>query len=145
MAGSPEQNVKRNRLWYFVAGCVVVALGLSSRRYAAFLPEVLARYSGDTLYATMIFVGFGFLFPRLRSLRVAIVSLIFCYAIELSQLYHAPWIDDMRHTRAGGLVLGYGFLWSDILCYTVGVVLGLLVEIGIRRRPDRGRRAGSPD
>ena len=136
------QNVKRNRLWYFVAGCIVVALGLSSRRYATLLPDVLARYTGDTLYATMIFVGIGFLFPRWRSLRVAVVSLIFCFAIELSQLYHAPWIDNVRHKQVGGLVLGFGFLWSDLLCYTAGVALGLLVEIGMMKLQDRNRTVG---
>ena len=46
-----------------------------------------------------------------------------CYAIEGSQLCHAPWIDTIRHTRLGALVLGYGFLWSDIICYTVGAAL----------------------
>jgi hypothetical protein len=120
----------------------VVALGLSSRRYATLLPEFLALYTGDTLYATMIFVGIGFLFTRWRSLRVAVVSLIFCYAIELSQLYHAPWIDNVRHTRVGGLVLGFGFLWSDLLCYTAGVALGLLVEIGMMKLQDRKRSVG---
>jgi len=133
--------VRRNRLWYFVAGCLVVALGLSSRRYAALLPEILARYTGDTLYATMTFVGFGFLFPRWRSLSVAVVSMIFCYAIELSQLYHAPWIDCLRHTLVGGLVLGFGFLWSDLLCYTAGVTLGLLAEIAIMKTSHRNRPA----
>jgi hypothetical protein len=136
--------VRRNRFRYFVAGCLVVALGLCSRRYAALLPEVLARYAGDTLYATMVFIGFGFLFPQWRSLRVAMVSLIFCYAIELSQLYHAPWIDGLRHTRVGGLVLGFGFLWSDLLCYTLGVMLGLCFETAISKFTARSRGAESP-
>jgi hypothetical protein len=26
------------------------------------------------------------------------------------------------------LILGHGFLWSDLICYTVGGVLGWLVE-----------------
>ena len=134
--------MRRNRLGYFVAGCVVVALGLSSRRYGDLLPEFLARYAGDTLYATMIFVGFGFLFPRWRSFRVAVVSLIFCYAIEVSQLYHAPWIDAIRDTRVGGLVLGYGFLWSDLLCYTLGVILGFALELAVRKTLARRRGAG---
>ena len=136
-------NVRRNRLGYFVASCVVVALGLSSRRYGALLPEFLARYAGDTLYATMFFIGFGFLFPRWQSLRVAVVSLMFCYAIEVSQLYHAPWIDTIRRTRLGGLVLGYGFLWSDLLCYAAGVTLGLVLELAISRTRNRRRGAES--
>ena len=48
--------------------------------------------------------------------------------VELSQLYHAPWIDSIRETTLGGLILGFGFLWSDTACYTVGVGLGVLLE-----------------
>jgi hypothetical protein len=88
----------------------------------------------------IIFIGLGFLSPRWRSVPKAMVSLLFCYAIELSQMYHAPWIDDLRHTRAGGLVLGYGFLWSDLLCYTLGVTLGLLFEIALGKRHARKQR-----
>ena len=47
----------------------------------------------------------------------------------MSQLYHAPWIDSIRHTTLGGLILGYGFLWSDLACYAVGVGLGVVIEI----------------
>lgn len=32
-----------------------------------------------------------------------------CFLIECSQLYHAPWIDDIRAVPLGGLILGYGF------------------------------------
>ena len=56
------------------------------------------------------------------------VALSFSYLIEVSQLYHAPWIDSIRATTLGGLVLGFGFLWSDIACYTVGVTLGFWVD-----------------
>lgn len=76
----------------------------------------------------MVFFGFGFWFIRWSTNRVALTALLFSYAIEISQIYHAPWIDAVRHTRPGGLVLGYVFLWSDIACYTVGVSLGWLVE-----------------
>ncbi len=61
-----------------------------------------------------------------------------CYGLgvadELLQLYHAPWIEAIRKTRIGGLALGFGFLWSDIICYAVGItvayVLIRLIERG---------------
>lgn len=53
---------------------------------------------------------------------------MFSFAIEFSQLYHSPWIDSLRNTRVGGLVLGYGFLWSDLVSYTVGIGVGVLIE-----------------
>ena len=53
----------------------------------------------------------------------------FSVAVEVSQLYHAPWIDSIRHTTLGGLILGFDFLWSDLVCYAVGVGLGVLVDV----------------
>ncbi len=49
------------------------------------------------------------LFPKTETKKLAFISLMFCYGIEASQLYHAEWIDSMRATTLGGLVLGYGF------------------------------------
>jgi hypothetical protein len=54
--------------------------------------------------------------PTLRLAGRASIALAFAWAIELSQLYHAPGIEALRHTRLGGLVLGFGFLWSDLVC-----------------------------
>src|SRR5687768_1735883 len=106
--------MKRNRYLYFILACVVVVLGLASRRHSAVLPSFLAEYAGDTLWATMLFLGIGLMAAKSSTIRVAIAALVVSYAVELSQLYHASGIDSVRDTRIGGLVLGYGFLWSDI-------------------------------
>ncbi len=92
------------------------------------MPAFVHDYVGDVLYAVMMFFGFGFLFPKSPTIKIAALALGFCVAIEISQLYHAPWIDAIRHTRIGGLILGFGFLWSDLVCYLVGVCIGLMVE-----------------
>jgi hypothetical protein len=48
------------------------------------------------------------------------LAMTFSVLIELSQLYDVPWIDSIRHTPLGGLVLGFGFFWSDFTCYALG-------------------------
>jgi len=126
--------MKRNRPIYLLGCCIWIALGLASRRFAQGLPDFVALYAGDTLWALMIFTGFGFLFTRWPTRRVFILALLFCYTVETSQLYQSPWIDSLRDTRLGGLMLGYGFLWSDIACYTVGVSLGGLLEMFVMKR-----------
>jgi hypothetical protein len=35
----------------------------------------------------------------------AAISLAFAFLVEISQFYHAPWIDSIRQTTLGGLVL----------------------------------------
>ncbi|ETT83386.1 DUF2809 domain-containing protein [Bacillus mycoides] len=127
-------NTKRNRLLYAVFTIVVIILGLSSRKFAFALPDLLNDYLGDALWALMIFAGFGFLFPKIETKKLAFISLIFCYGIEISQLYHAEWIDSIRATTLGGLVLGYGFLWSDLVAYTIGVGVGMLGEFMLRKK-----------
>ncbi|QBP91127.1 DUF2809 domain-containing protein [Bacillus mycoides] len=127
-------NTKRNRLLYVMFTIVVIILGLSSRKFAFALPDLLNDYLGDALWALMIFVGFGFLFPKIETKKLAFISLIFCYGIEISQLYHAEWIDSIRATTLGGLVLGYGFLWSDLVAYTIGVGVGMLGEFVLRKK-----------
>ena len=51
------------------------------------------------------------------------------FAVEFSQLYQAGWINAVRETHLGALVLGRGFLWSDLACYTAGVGAGWLAEL----------------
>lgn len=121
--------MKRSRLIYLMAAIAVVVLGLSSRKYSRVLPEFLVSYAGDTLWALTAFLGVGMLFHRWSTLRVCVTSLLFAFAIELSQLYHSPWVDQIRRTMVGGFILGYGFLWSDLFCYVVGISIGSTLEV----------------
>ncbi|MGA4496363.1 DUF2809 domain-containing protein [Bacillus bombysepticus] len=127
-------NTKRNRVVYALFTIVVIILGLSSRKFAFALPHLLNDYLGDALWELMIFTGFGFLFPKTETKKLAFISLMFCYGIEASQLYHAEWIDSIRATTLAGLVLGYGFLWSDVVAYTIGVGVGILCEVIFRKK-----------
>lgn len=120
----------RSRLLYAAMIALTVAAGLVSRSsLAAHLPDFVAIYAGDTLWALMLFLVIGFVFPRARPAVVAAWTLGLAFAVEFSQLLQAGWINAMRDTRIGALVLGHGFLWSDLVCYTVGVGAGWLVEL----------------
>jgi hypothetical protein len=127
----------RPRWRYAGAVAATIIAGLASRRYAAHLPWWLAKNAGDALYATMVFWGFGFLAPRAATSRVALAAVAFCFAIEATQLYHAPWIDAVRETTPGRLVLGQGFHAFDLVCYVIGVGLGVALELGLRGRARR--------
>ncbi len=120
---------RRDPLVQIILIALASVLGIGSRRYAHALPGLLAAYAGDTLWALAAFLGVGLILPRAPTRTVAMLAMSFFVAIELSQLYHAPWIDSIRHTTLGGLILGFGFLWSDLACYAVGVGFGVFVEI----------------
>lgn len=119
-------DMQRNRLLYFALTLITIATGLFSR--SSYIPEFIYPYAGDILYATMFFFVFGFLFPKLSTHKVAAISILLCYGIEFLQLYQADWIENIRGYKIGGLVLGHGFLWSDLVCYSIGGRFGWLIE-----------------
>lgn len=124
-----RQMTRRHRLRYAIAVVVVIVAGLLSRcPLAAHWPDFLQMYAGDTLWALALFLSLGLIFAKTPTAIVAILSLATAYGIELSQLYQAPWINRLRDTTLGALVLGFGFKWTDLLCYTAGVALGAATE-----------------
>lgn len=113
----------KSRLIYLILIITTVAIGLLSRHFKA-----VPLFVGDILWALMVYFIIRLLFIN-RSLQfITVVSLLLCYAVEFSQLYKAPWLNNIRHTTLGHLVLGEGFLWSDLLCYTIGVGIGWLMD-----------------
>lgn len=123
----------RTRIIFFLCAVAVTVVGLASRRYQAVLPVFVGEYSGDTLWALMLFLLVSAWLAGRTVMSRATISLVLAFLVEISQLYHAPWIDGIRNTTLGGLVLGFGFLWTDLVCYTVGIIIGAVAECGLRR------------
>ncbi|WP_404330387.1 DUF2809 domain-containing protein [Mesobacillus maritimus] len=120
----------KGRIFYFAAVVLSILLGLASRRYGEFLPVFVADNAGDMLWAMMVYFGLRFLLVHKRPTHSIWLSIIFCYGIELSQLYQAEWINFIRSTALGALVLGKGFLMVDLVRYTVGIIIATLLDIG---------------
>ncbi len=76
----------RNRPTYLALVIVIITLGLFSR--SSFLPLMMkggfiATYAGDTLWAAMVYFMVCVAFPKWSALKIAIVALSFCFAIEI--------------------------------------------------------------
>ena len=116
--------MQKSHLTYLALIIITILLGLLSRHING-----VPLFIGDILWGLMVYFIVRFLFINQSIKWVTIASLLFCYAIEFSQLYQAPWINNIRHTVIGGLVLGETFVWSDLLCYAVGIGIGILVNV----------------
>ncbi|HYH96275.1 DUF2809 domain-containing protein [Hyalangium sp.] len=113
----------RSRWQLLLPLLLLPVLGLGSRSGAAWLPSFVSAYAGDTLWTMMMYVSLLFVWPRLSLSQAAGWALAISFAVELSQMYRAPWIDAVREHRLGALFLGRGFLESDLVCYSVGALL----------------------
>jgi hypothetical protein len=122
---------KINRIAYFILVVITIILGILSRKF-----DIIPNFVGDTLYAVMIYFGMRFIFVS-RNNKIAIFfALLFCYCIEFQQIYRADWIVQIRRTSIGHYVLGQGFLWSDLGCYTIGVFVAYLVDSILIKTPN---------
>lgn len=122
----------RSRAWWALLILVIIASGLFVR--SSWVPQgFFSKYAGDALWALVVFLGWGFLASRATTFRIAALAILFSILIECSQLYHAPWIDWLRTTIPGRLILGTTFAWADLAAYLVGILAGILGEKQARR------------
>ncbi|MBS1532961.1 MAG: DUF2809 domain-containing protein [Bacteroidetes bacterium] len=116
----------RQRIKYFLITCCIVVLGLLSRHFTIF-----PLWIGDVLWATMIYFILRFFLLKAPIRKIALISIVVSYAIEFSQLYQAEWIDNLRHTFLGRMILGETFFWGDLVSYTAGILIGICIEVWV--------------
>ncbi len=121
-------NTRRNARIYWLMMLVIIALGLPSRTMQAHLPSWYVQYFGDYLWAMLLFFGFALILQKSNTLQVAMTTLVFTYCIEISQLFHPPWLEYLRSIKLFALLLGYNFLWADLVTYALGIFTGALIE-----------------
>ena len=108
----------KKRLQYTIDVIALIALGLLSRRING-IPDAC----GDALWAMMVFCCWRFVLVSRPLKTVAVVALITSFLVEFSQILSFDWLVRLRSTFLGHMLLGQGFLWIDLLAYTIGVII----------------------
>lgn len=132
----PPQDGRRLRPALVRAGiaAAIVLLGLATRRTPERFPGFVAEYGGDALWAALVYVLLSIVRPRASVWRLAFAAATVAFVVEGSQLLEWDWLNTLRATRLGALVLGQGFLWSDLPSYTMGVAIAAAVDALLRER-----------
>lgn len=113
----------KKRILYIITTVIIIILGLLSREIKG-----IPLFMGDIFWAMMVFFILSIIFYNKNSSFLFILSVIITYIIEVTQLYHRPWIDNFRRTSIGHILLGQGFLWSDLAAYLVGIIIGYFIK-----------------
>lgn len=116
------------RITYISTVIITILLGLASRKFSHLLLLFVAQNAGDVLWAMMVYFGLRFLLVRTSLLTAILLSFLFSFGIEFSQLYQANWINQMRGTVLGALILGKGFLAVDLIRYATGILIGTVLD-----------------
>ncbi|WP_042146643.1 DUF2809 domain-containing protein [Paucisalibacillus sp. EB02] len=125
---SENPDYRYLKIVYGIAIIITILFGLASRKYGYHLPEFIANHSGDALWAMMVYFGFRLFLVRGNMIKVVILSFLFSYGIEFSQLYQEEWINQIRSHSLGALILGRGFLFIDLVRYSIGILIAVIID-----------------
>ena len=125
MKDSLKNNIRRSI--YFILFIFLTWLALATRHHHERFSPLVVEYGGDTIWAGMFLFFLRIFFTKIKLWKLALINYALGVADEVSQLYKADWIESIRHTTLGGLMLGHTFLWSDIACYGVGTLMAFVL------------------
>ena len=120
----PATMTKRLRIAATVAIVAVALLSLAAKFYRGPGDEWVNNWGPASVGYVLFFCLVAlWLFPR-RSMIPAIVVLVFALTclVEFLQLYQPPWLQTMRATFLGRMVLGTSFSWWDFSAYICGAI-----------------------
>lgn len=119
---------RKLRFAYAAVAAIAIFVGLIVHYKGALLHKNVRDSIGDALWASMIASAVSAVAARQRPLARYATALSICYAVEFSQLWHTPALDQLRATRFGPLVLGSGFDVRDLLAYAIGILLFAIID-----------------
>lgn len=115
----------RQRLVFLINILAIVPLGYTIR-FSQILPAYFHDAGGSIAYQIVWILLVLFIYPPINLRWIAIWVCVGSCAIEFLQLYQPPWLQAIRATWPGRLLLGSTFLWSDFPAYFGGSYLGWL-------------------
>ncbi len=92
-----------------------------------FLFCIIRPHIGDLLVVILIYCFLKSFF-NIPVFAAAIATLLFAYAVEILQALHIVEMLGLQHSRLAHIIIGTSFSWLDMVSYTVGIAIVLLVE-----------------
>jgi hypothetical protein len=110
---------------YFVLGLLLLAIEFLIGFYAH--DAIVRPYGGDFLVVILLYC-FVKSFIDLPVLPVAGGVLLFAYAVEVSQYFQLVSLLGLENSRVAKILLGTTFSVIDLLLYTLGILLVIIIE-----------------
>jgi Protein of unknown function (DUF2809) len=89
--------------------------------------KIIRPYIGDFLVVILIYCLVKAFFNT-PVLATAIGVLLFSYAVETAQYFNVVNILGLQNFRLAKIIVGSAFEWADLLMYTGGIALVLIIE-----------------
>ncbi|NEQ72882.1 MAG: DUF2809 domain-containing protein [Okeania sp. SIO2C9] len=115
--------MKRYRITILICLILTLILGFVTKFYQGLFSEWLNNSFSSIFYEAFWIFLVIFIRPRLQPGLVAFwVFIVTCF-LEFMQLWKPPFLQAIRATLIGRLLLGNTFVWWDFLYYILGCTL----------------------
>ena len=104
----------------------IVPFGLITKFYRGTGQAWLNDAFGGIPYEVFWILLVAWIWPRTRPAAIAFSVFGATCLLEFLQLWQPAWLQAIRATLPGRLVLGNTFVWSDFSYYAIGCVIGWL-------------------
>lgn len=123
---SPQHRFFRDRLAWLISILVIVPLGLMMKFYRGPGQEWLNNSFGGVTYEIFWILLLVLIWPKMSAVSASVGVCLATCLLEVMQLWQPPFLQAIRATLIGRLVLGNTFQWSDFPYYFMGSFLGWL-------------------
>jgi Protein of unknown function (DUF2809) len=110
---------------YFLLTIILFAIEIFIAKYIE--DDIIRPYIGDMLVVILIYC-FAKSFIATKIIPTAIAVLFFSYFIEALQYVKIVNILGLQEYKLARIIIGTSFSWVDILMYTIGIIIVLVVE-----------------
>jgi hypothetical protein len=124
------------RTVYAILLLLLVPVGLSTKFSTGVADDWVYDYGGDIFYPAFWYFLIKLLRPDFPKAKAALIVLLFCITVEMSQWIDMPLFRWGRHHFLGRVLLGTDFSWWDIVYYAVGCAASLFLDRSIDRYRD---------
>ncbi|MEQ9486808.1 ribosomal maturation YjgA family protein [Coleofasciculus sp. F4-SAH-05] len=111
------------RIILLISIILIAPLGYGVRFYLP-APEWLNDRLGSFAYEIFWILLVGLFFPKASPLWTAVGVFLVTCLLEVLQLWQPPFLQAIRATLLGRVILGNTFTWSDFPAYFIGSFLG---------------------
>jgi hypothetical protein len=117
-------------LKYFLLACGLFIVEVLIALYVH--DNFFRPYFGDFLVVILVYCALKS-FLNASTLKIAVASLLFAYLVEGLQYLHIVDRLGLSNNSLARTVIGVGFAWWDMLAYTLGICMVLLLEAATKK------------
>lgn len=111
--------------WYFLFASILFIMEVFIAVYIH--DEIIRPFIGDLLVVILIYCSIK-AFLNTKLYHTAIFVLLFSYGIETLQYFNIVKVIGLADSKLANIVIGNYFAWMDILMYTLGIMIVIVIE-----------------